>query len=278
MVAAWQSTRLTAQADIGKNSNKRGNKDPGPSSSKQPRGKKPGSESCRGRERRHEPERQRSKIITWPPQMLKTGVPPKHEGFSKLASSIKEAKGEEPDSGWESHRSTKRKANSSIEAKGKELQLESCRGTREGTAWPWQRPRTGVRPEKRPSGNSSKEASPKQRAWTGCFKEELREEQRQAEVAATMEREHHQPDQQEDSKGVAKLSAKDALQGFSLPLLPRMIPGLIPTMVQPAGVVKQFSLQERDALRTLKRRLMQDLSFPLTFLSASVNKRINAGA
>ena len=48
-------------------------------------------------------------------------------------------------------------------------------------------------------------------------------------------------------------------------------------MVQPAGVVKQFSLQE-DGSRILKRRLTQDLSFPLTFPSASVNKRIDMEA
>jgi hypothetical protein len=48
-------------------------------------------------------------------------------------------------------------------------------------------------------------------------------------------------------------------------------------MVQPAGVVKQFSLQE-DGSRTLKRRLTQDLSFPLTSPNASVNNRIDMEA
>ena len=48
-------------------------------------------------------------------------------------------------------------------------------------------------------------------------------------------------------------------------------------MVQPAGVVKQFSLQS-DGARTLERRLTQDLSFPLMSPSASINKRIDMEA
>jgi hypothetical protein len=48
-------------------------------------------------------------------------------------------------------------------------------------------------------------------------------------------------------------------------------------MVQPAGVVKQFSLRE-DGSRALKRCLTQDLSFPLTFPSASVNSQIDMDA
>jgi hypothetical protein len=52
-----------------------------------------------------------------------------------------------------------------------------------------------------------------------------------------------------------------------------LVPYLAYAMVQPAGVVKQFSLQE-DGSRILKRRLTQDLSFPLMFMSASVNKCI----
>ena len=108
------------------------------------------------------------------------------------------------------------------------------------------------------------------------FTNELSEEQRKAEVAAMMERGNHQS-VQEDSEEVAKLLAKDVLQGFSLPVLPELVPELAHAMVQPAGVVKQFSLRE-DGSRTLKRRLTQDLSFPLTFPTASVNKRIDMSA
>jgi hypothetical protein len=105
------------------------------------------------------------------------------------------------------------------------------------------------------------------------FTEELSEDQRQAEVAAMMERGNHKS-AQEDSEAVAKLLAKDVLQGFSLPVSPDLIPDMAHAMVQPAGVVKQFSLQE-DGSRTLKRRLTQDLSFPLTSPKVSVNKRID---
>jgi dihydroorotate dehydrogenase len=54
-----------------------------------------------------------------------------------------------------------------------------------------------------------------------------------------MERENHKS-VQEDSEEVAKLLAKDVLQGFSLPVLPKLAPDLDHAMVQPAGVVKQF--------------------------------------
>ena len=108
------------------------------------------------------------------------------------------------------------------------------------------------------------------------FTESLSEEQRRAEVEAMIERGNHQS-VQEDSDEVAKLLAKDVLHGFSLPVSPALVPDIVGAMVQPAGVVKQFSLQA-DGSRILKRRLTQDLSFPLTFPSASVNKRIDMEA
>jgi hypothetical protein len=63
---------------------------------------------------------------------------------------------------------------------------------------------------------------------------------------------------QEDSNEVAKLLAKDALHGFSMPVSPEIVPGVAKAMVQPAGAVKQVALQE-DGSRALKRRLTQDL-------------------
>jgi hypothetical protein len=48
----------------------------------------------------------------------------------------------------------------------------------------------------------------------------------------------------EDSEEVAKLLAKDVLHSFSLPVSPDIVPAIPRAMVQPAGVVKQFSLQE----------------------------------
>jgi hypothetical protein len=104
--------------------------------------------------------------------------------------------------------------------------------------------------------------------------EELPKEQRKEEVEAMMTTGNHQS-VQEDSEEVAKLLAKDVLCGFSLPVLPELLaPDLARAMVQPAGVAKQFSLQD-DGSRKLKRRLTQDLSFPLTSPTASANKRID---
>jgi hypothetical protein len=108
------------------------------------------------------------------------------------------------------------------------------------------------------------------------FKSELTEDERRAELAAIITRGNHQS-VQEDSGEVAKLLAKDVLHGFSLPVSPDVVPNIVNAMVQPAGVVKQFSLRE-DGSRTLKRRLTQDLSFPLTSPDASVNNRIDMDA
>jgi hypothetical protein len=82
------------------------------------------------------------------------------------------------------------------------------------------------------------------------FTEELSEEQRKAEVAAMIARGDHQS-VQEDSEEVAKLLAKDVRHGFSIPVSPELVPQMANAMVQPAGVVKQFSLQE-DGSRLLK--------------------------
>jgi hypothetical protein len=102
------------------------------------------------------------------------------------------------------------------------------------------------------------------------FTEEPPEEQQKEEAEAMMTKGKHQS-VQEDSEEVAKLLAKEVLCGFSLPVLPELAPDLAQAMVQPAGVAKQFSLQE-DGPRKLKRRLAQDLSFPLTSPTASANK------
>jgi hypothetical protein len=108
------------------------------------------------------------------------------------------------------------------------------------------------------------------------FTEELSDEQRRAELDAMILRGNHKSVQQE-SEAVRKLLEKDVLHGFSLPVSPDFVPNIVNAMVQPAGVVKQFSLME-DGSRVLKSRLAQDLTFPLTFPKASVNGRINMGA
>jgi hypothetical protein len=109
-----------------------------------------------------------------------------------------------------------------------------------------------------------------------CFTEELSDEQRRAGVNAMILRGNHKSVQQE-SEAVRKLLEKDVLHGFSLPVSPDIVPNIANAMVQPAGVVKQFSLTE-DGSRVLKSQLTQDLTFPFTFLKASVNSRIDMGA
>jgi hypothetical protein len=82
---------------------------------------------------------------------------------------------------------------------------------------------------------------------------------------------------QDKEEEVGKLLKKDVLHGFSLPVSPEIVPDIEQSMVQRAGVVKQFSLRE-DGARFQKRRLTQDILFPLTFPSASVNNRIHMEA
>jgi hypothetical protein len=110
------------------------------------------------------------------------------------------------------------------------------------------------------------------------FKTELSEDKRKAKLEAIMTRGNHQS-VQEDSEEVAKLLAKDVQRhGFSSPVSPDVIPDIARAMVQPAGVVKQFSLRE-DGSRTVKWRLTQDLSFPLTSSDASsVNNQLDMEA
>jgi hypothetical protein len=83
------------------------------------------------------------------------------------------------------------------------------------------------------------------------FTEELSDEQRRAEVDAMILRGDHKSVQQE-SEAVRKLLEKDVLQGFSsLPVSPDIVPDIANAMVQPAGVVKQFSLTEDGSRVTL---------------------------
>jgi hypothetical protein len=108
------------------------------------------------------------------------------------------------------------------------------------------------------------------------FTKELSEEERRAKVSAMLLRGNHKS-VQEDGNEVAKLLEKDMLHGFSLPVSPEIVPNIKQAMVQPAGVVKQFSLQE-DGARSQKCHLTQDLSSPLTLHKASANHWIDMEA
>ena len=73
---------------------------------------------------------------------------------------------------------------------------------------------------------------------------------------------------------VMRLFLKDVTHGFSMPFDPKLVLDLKGSMVQPCGMVKQFSLQS-DGSRVKKNRLTQDLSFSLKDSSASVNDRLD---
>jgi hypothetical protein len=83
-----------------------------------------------------------------------------------------------------------------------------------------------------------------------CFNDELSEYERKDKLSAMILQGNHQS-VKDDSDKVAHLLAKDVLHCFSLPISPDIIPGIAQAMVQPAGVMKQFTLQE-DGSRTLK--------------------------
>jgi hypothetical protein len=108
------------------------------------------------------------------------------------------------------------------------------------------------------------------------FTSKLTQDERKAKLMAMIHHGNYQS-VKEDSKEAAKLLTRDVLHGFSLPVSPEIVLTIAKAMVQPAGVVKQFLLQE-DSSRTLKHCLTQDLSSPLTFPDASVNNCIDMDA
>jgi hypothetical protein len=83
------------------------------------------------------------------------------------------------------------------------------------------------------------------------FTQELSDNKRRAKVSTMLEQGNHKS-VQEDGEEVQKLLSKDVLNGFSLPVSPEIVPNIKQAMVQPAGVVRQFSLWEDEA-RVQKR-------------------------
>jgi hypothetical protein len=104
--------------------------------------------------------------------------------------------------------------------------------------------------------------------------QELTEPERLAEMAGQLQRGNHQSVSHELDK-VKELLAKDVTHGFTIPFPVECAPQIKRGMIQPLGVVKQSSLNERNE-RVTKFRLTQDLSFSLdTEKDLSVNGRIN---
>ncbi len=91
------------------------------------------------------------------------------------------------------------------------------------------------------------------------FDRELSPEERSNEVTAILARGNHKSAKVEQDR-VGELLAMDVIHGFTIPLpvgVVKLIPG---AMVQPLGLVQQWTI-DQDGLRKAKFRLTQDLSF-----------------
>jgi hypothetical protein len=102
---------------------------------------------------------------------------------------------------------------------------------------------------------------------------DLTEADRATEVLAMLARGNHKSAEDERSV-VHNLLFKDVTHGFSMPIPPEIVPKLLHAMVQPFGVAKQTTLNDKGE-RVLKYRLTQDLSYSLTGYNRSVNSRID---
>ena len=110
------------------------------------------------------------------------------------------------------------------------------------------------------------------------FDRELEPGERENEVTAMLARGNHKSAQIEQDR-VGELLAKDVVHGFTIPLpiaTVRVIPG---AMVQPLGLVQQWTVGQ-DGERKAKFRLTQDLSFSTDRKSkpTSINARVDMTA
>jgi hypothetical protein len=105
------------------------------------------------------------------------------------------------------------------------------------------------------------------------YKVKLSETDRTTELNAMLARGNHKSAEDEPT-AVKKLLLKDVTHGFSMPVLPSIVPRLLCALVQPLGVAKQTTLNAQGQ-RILKYRLTQDLSYSLTGMCKSVNSRID---
>ena len=102
---------------------------------------------------------------------------------------------------------------------------------------------------------------------------DLTETDRLAEMAGQLHRGNHKS-VEKDIDTVRELLSKDVTHGFTLPLPVECAPQIKGAMIQPLGVVKQWSLNATGE-RTAKFRLTQDLSFSLDAQDHSINGRVN---
>ena len=107
------------------------------------------------------------------------------------------------------------------------------------------------------------------------FNRTLSEEERAKEVKAMLARGNHKSAQEEQGQ-VGKLIAKDVLHGFTIPIPVGIVEAIPGAMVQPLGLVKQWTVG-LDGERVIKYRLTQDLSFSSdrTAEPVSINARVD---
>jgi hypothetical protein len=110
------------------------------------------------------------------------------------------------------------------------------------------------------------------------FDRELESDERNDEVATMLARGNHKSAQLEQDR-VGELLAKDVVHGFTIPLpiaTIKLIPG---AMVQPLGLVQQWTVGP-DGERKVKFQLTQDLSFSTNRHSkpTSINARVDMSA
>ncbi|NER25769.1 MAG: hypothetical protein F6J96_34770 [Symploca sp. SIO1C2] len=102
---------------------------------------------------------------------------------------------------------------------------------------------------------------------------ELSEEERETELTAILDRGNHSS-AKENIDRVRELLAKEVKHGFSFVVPKDLVRRIKGALVQPCGIVSQFSLNA-DGSRKKKLRLTHDMTFSMAVPDGSVNKRID---
>ena len=106
------------------------------------------------------------------------------------------------------------------------------------------------------------------------LKEELTDDERMAELEAQLLRGNHLGAKQQP-EGLQEKIVFDVEHGFAVPIDKAVVPEIKDAMVQPCNLADQFSLSDSGE-RIKKKRLTHDLSFWITKLNASINKRTDS--
>jgi hypothetical protein len=111
------------------------------------------------------------------------------------------------------------------------------------------------------------------------FVRDLSPEEKREEVAAMLARGNHKSAQLERER-VGELLAKDVAHGFTIPLPISVVTSIPGAMVQPLGLVQQWTIDHNGERKIKYSRLTQDLSFSTnrTREPTSINARVNMSA